>query len=64
MQEDFEPLALSTSSYGRISLASNGSLIIKNADKLDEANYLCKSSNGIGKGLRWSASLKVTGKYN
>ena len=37
--------------------------MIRSADKLDEANYLCKSSNGIGKGLSWSTSLKVTGKF-
>lgn len=60
-QGEFEPLA--TIGYGRLSLAPNGSLVIRNADKLDEANYLCKSSNGIGKGLSWSTSLKVTGKY-
>lgn len=58
-QSEFEPLAAT----GRISLAANGSLVIRNADKSDEANYLCRSSNGIGKGISWSTSLKVTGKF-
>lgn len=57
-QSEFTSLAAT----GRISLAANGSLVIHNADKSDEANYLCKSNNGIGKGISWSTSLKVTGK--
>lgn len=58
-QREFAPVAAT----GRISLAANGSLVIRNADKSDEANYLCKSSNGIGKGISWRASLKITGKF-
>jgi hypothetical protein len=57
---EFEPLA--TSIGGRVSLAPNGSLVIRNADKSDEANYLCKSSNGIGRGLSMNTPLKVTGE--
>lgn len=60
LQNEFEPLAAT----GKISLAANGSLVIRNADKSDEANYRCKSSNGIGNEIKWSTSLKVTGKYN
>lgn len=59
---EFEPLATSNGA-GRISLAANGSLVIRNVDRSDEANYRCRSFNGIGPGLLWNTSLRVTGKY-
>lgn len=58
-RHSYEPL-LAT---GRISLAHNGSLVIRNADKSDEANYLCRATNNIGKPLEHSSPLKVNGKF-
>jgi Down syndrome cell adhesion molecule len=44
--------------YSDFQILKNGSLIIQNATKKHEGNYLCQASNGIGGGL--SKLLKVT----
>lgn len=56
---EYEPIVAND----RIHIATNGSLIIKHADKNDEANYLCKSVNGIGQGLSATTKLRVNGKF-
>ena len=60
VQSEYEPVIAND----RIQIASNGSLIIKHADKNDEANYLCKSVNGIGQGISATTKLRINGKLS
>ena len=42
----------------------SGALVLKNIQKSSEGYYLCKASNGIGRGLSAVIYISVQGKAN